>query len=208
MALVTLVTALIGTAPAEADFVFGARIGDSFVVGGSDGVRAEINLGSKRHRYGHHHHKRERSRPLLGKPGQLHSRIGLGRERREEIREYRRRKLFLLPIRERTLVEREPPPVEPRPKPARPKKPEAVVDKALPNPAGDARLVRARGTRLDPAITIGTVLPTRLPHVTLDPVRFNLPSAPPGQIYARVRGQVYLIDQTTRLVRDRIEPQG
>ena len=212
LVLAALASLLLAATQARADFVIGARIGDSVIVGGSDGISARINVGKKRHRYRHHHHheKYERPRPALGNPGQLHSRIGLAKQRHQERSRHDHRhgpRYFLYPVRTRTEVEAEPSkPVKPTPRPTVPAKPAEAADKAPPNPAGHARLLLARGARHATEIAVGAVLPSGVPHVTLDPVRFGLPTPPPGQIYARVRGQVFLIDQTTRLVHDRIEP--
>ena len=199
--LLALAAFVAASVPTRADFVIGARIGDSFIVGGSGGVQARVVLGND--------HYRERRRPRgsrLGRPGQLHSRIGLDRQRREQYPDHHRKRIFLVPVRERTRFEPEPRPVEPQPKPQKPAKPAIVVDKTPPDPSGHSRIIRARGAASRPEIAIGTVLPSNLPHVTLDPVRYDLPPVPPGQIYARVRGQVLLIDAVTRLVHDRIVP--
>ena len=197
LALALLLTSVLA---ARADFVVGARIGDSFVIGGSEGVQARIVLGSDRTR------ARPRDRAAgsrLGRPGQLHSRIGLSRERdRHQRRPHR--PLLIVPIRERTRVEPETPPVEPQPKPTPPAKPAAFEAKAAPDPLGHARIVRARGVTERVDFAIGSVLPQDVPHVTLDARRFDLPPPPAGQIYARIRDQVYLIDPDSRLIRGRL----
>ena len=199
-----LLAALLVGQPARADFAIGARIGDSFIIGGSDGVQAQINLGTKRDRY----RKRGYSRPPRANPGLLHSRIGLSRRTREEDHaydHYRSQPRYLVyPVRKRREVERaEPEPVQPTPKPPAPVKPAEAAEKAPPRPEGHARLLLARGVNRDRVVSVGVPVPDGLPHVTLDPVRFGLPVPPQGQIYARIRGQVYLIEAATRLVLSR-----
>lgn len=95
--------------------------------------------------------------------------------------------------------------------PTDPEEPEAESPEAEalpPPPITSPRTVTlARGTPVAPPVfVIGERLPRRLPHVTLDWRTFGLPQPPQGQIYARVKSDVLLIDAATRRVIGMIDP--
>lgn len=76
----------------------------------------------------------------------------------------------------------------------------APVKVAAPDPRGAASRHRARGVRTGRTWSVGEFLPPSVPHVKLDARRYDLPPEPDGQIYARVRGDLLLIDAVTRRV--------
>ena len=84
-----------------------------------------------------------------------------------------------------------PPPVESKPVAAPP---------PPPDPTGAASRQRARGALRQRQWTVGDYLPTTIPHVKLAARTYDLPPEPEGQIYARVRGELLLIDAVTRRV--------
>lgn len=116
------------------------------------------------------------------------------------IRDHRRdrqRRVIFFPVRERVIYRDRPEAVYPVARPV--PEPEPEVFEPL-DPAGSARHVRARGAGTGPRFAPGDTLPSNLPHVTLDPVRFGLPDPPPAQLYARVAGSVLLIEAGSRTV--------
>lgn len=66
---------------------------------------------------------------------------------------------------------------------------------------------RARGLLPSPAPAApGERLPEGTPFVTLDRRTYDLPALPPGRIYARVRGQIYVLDPDDRRIHARLDP--
>ncbi len=197
----------------QADVRIGLRLGDSFISGGDGGLRARIVLGNDpyrryrhdRYRHGHYRY-RVRREPLFGQPGRPASRIG-SREVYERVPAYPRHHYPLVigvPVRDRVTPSiaqpKALPPAQPVAAPPVPvvRDPAPVPD----DPAGHARLVPARGVKpvQRRQVEIGNRLPLGVPHVIIDPRRYDLPLAPPGEIYARIHGQVYRIEPTTRRV--------
>jgi hypothetical protein len=218
--LLCALLALVGATAASADVRIGIRLGDSYISAGDGGVSARINLGHGS-RYGHPHagypryRYRARTVPLFGQPGRLASRIG-SRTVYEKVPvqpyPYHRTPLVVgIPVTQRTqpqATQPQPlPPVQPSlPVATAPTGPEET-DTAL-DPAGHARIIRARGTGpTGPEVTVGQALPLGVPHVIIDPRRFGLPQPPSGQIYARVRGRVFQIDPNNRQVTREITPE-
>ena len=169
---------LVSTASAPAEVTVGVRVGPSAIVVGPDGVRGRIVLGPRANRQ----RRKNRTRHSDG---------------------YRKpRQVIIVRERERDIEPRPEPEPEPNPQPV-------VTDPGLPttspepakplDPSGHARIARAPAFARAP-FGVGDVLPSGTPHVTLDPVRFDLPRPPEGEIYARVRGQVYRIAQITRQI--------
>lgn len=211
--------ATVGSSVAHGDVRIGVRLGDSFISAGDGGVRARINLGTGAdHGYPYHgtprYRYRAKSVPLFGQPGRPASRIG-SRIVYEKVPvypyPYRRSPVVIgVPVRERAeqpSTQPQPlPPVQPaQPVAAAPQEPEEAETPL--DPAGHARIVRARGAAATgPEITVGQALPLGVPHVIIDPRRFGLPQPPAGQIYARVRGRVFQIDPTDRRVIREIGP--
>lgn len=210
--------ALLGlaVAPAAADVSVGVRFGKSFLLYDRGDVAGRVVLGNPyryRHRYRRYPHgTRTRRTPFLGQTGQLHSRIGAGRrtsERRhdEYYHDYdyhTRGRLFLLPRAER-------PEVTPTPLPPEPEvvAPPAAVEETPPeplDPAGSARMVTARGVVLGPRYAVGDALPASQPYVILDPVRHGLPQPPEGELYARVRRDVFRIRIGSREIVEKVTP--
>lgn len=98
-----------------------------------------------------------------------------------------------------------PAPAAPAPPPAPPPEAEAAEPAPPPDPQGPVML-KARGAAAEAPFTVGAPLPDDVPHVTLDWRQYGLPRPPAGLVYARVRGNVLLIDPATRLVERRIDP--
>ena len=69
-----------------------------------------------------------------------------------------------------------------------------------PDPQGRARTVAARGAEAPREWVLGAALPPDLPHVALAPGTYGLPQPPPGQIYARVNGDVLRIEAGSRRI--------
>ena len=79
--------------------------------------------------------------------------------------------------------------------------PEPVVDPVVPpDPQGNNGRYRALGAAPARDWQVGDFLPPGVPHVKLAHDAYDLPAPPDGQIYARVRGDVLLIDALTRRV--------
>lgn len=180
IAIVILTVLLAGAPATRADVSLSATIrsGDSFLSVRDGSVRGRLHLGDRRA-------VRER------------------RTRRDEHQRRHQRRVIVVPDR-RYVTERAapPPPAEPV-KTQLPTEIKAPPEPAAPpDPAGAARIVRARGVAARASdFQIGRRLPRGVPHVTLDPLRYDLPEPPDGQIYARVRGSVLLIEPVTRIIR-------
>lgn len=208
--------------PAAADFASGFRTG-GFAKPYSPGPGPSYGGGHKRS-YGY----RPQPRATIGGPsaaeirGRAQGRYGPAQVPRRQYyrlddwdrREHRRRKYHRndRPIyygdtirRDETIV------VVPRPVPA-PPPPEidVVVPVPVPVPVPDVRGPRfapARGVLPSvPPFAVGQPLPPREPFVTLDWWRFDLPEPPPGQQYVRMGRDVLLIDSTSRMVIELVEP--
>jgi Ni/Co efflux regulator RcnB len=87
-------------------------------------------------------------------------------------------------------------------------------DPASPDPQARApldpqpafRTVRPRGAPArTPAYEVGKPLPEGRPFVTLDWRAYDLPEPPDGQTYARIRGDIVLIDPDSRRVVETVE---
>lgn len=103
-------------------------------------------------------------------------------------------------IREETIVIVQPP------APAPPPEPEVVVVTPPPDPRGP-RFAPARGiVPAAPLFAVGAPLPRREPFVTLDWRRFELPEPGIGQEYVRLGRDVLLIDSTSRVVLEAVQP--
>ena len=190
--LLTLAIALMAGLPsARADIGVSAtvRSGESFLTIRNGTVRGRLQIGDG---------------PAVRERQTRRERRRLRRERRQERRQDRRR-VIIVP--ERSFTTRR---TEPAPPPAPPvdvKTDTGAVSKVPPrpapppDPAGNARIIRARGVAARGAgLSVGRPVPLGVPHVTLDHRRYDLPPPPPGQIYARVRASVVLIDPVTRMV--------
>lgn len=100
------------------------------------------------------------------------------------------------------IIDRErAPPADP-PEDATPAEKDKTVEPSArpPDPGGEIGRYPARGWTPLKQWTVGQILPPRLPHVKLSYKAYGLPKPPDGQIYARVRGDVLLIDAVTRRV--------
>ena len=98
--------------------------------------------------------------------------------------------------------------VVPVPRPEPEEEPEQAAP-AEPPPPPDPRgpkFVPARGAANEARYTVGEALPKGVPFVTLDWKQYALPEPPRGLIYARVGGDVLLIDPATRMVERRVDP--
>lgn len=93
--------------------------------------------------------------------------------------------------------------VAPAPAPAPPAQAKPAAPPP-PDPRGPLML-RARGVPAKTPYTVGEALPPDVPQVTLDWRQYGLPRPPDGLIYARVRGDVLLIDPVTRVVERRVD---
>ena len=216
--LIVALMALAASLPARADISVGVRFGKSFLYYDGSDVSGRVILGDRyrhRHRrYRHHNQPYLRSTPKFGRTGQLHSRIGAARQnargRRHKRQHYpyhdrhRNGRLYLIPERERKRTEVAPPPPEPEidktDTSAAPLPPPEPLD-----PAGSARLLTARGVALGPQYAVGDTLPSDQPYVILDPVRHGLPQPPQGEIYARVRREVFRIRIGSRQILEQID---
>ena len=171
--------------PASADFSVRANIGN-----------VHVRVGNL------HAHPGRAHRKWRGHKARRHLRPGeIGVHPKRKRRPYRFGQLRYRPVYvyDRDDDRDEPPPPEPVAPPAPPPEPEVEPEPL--DPAGAMRLVAARGSGLiDRPWTVGEPLPAGLPHVTLDPRHYDLPAPPPGQIYARVRHDVLLIDPMSRVV--------
>lgn len=177
--ITVLALLLIPCGSATADVRIGARVGDSFVVFDPDGVRGQIVLGRHKHKP-RHSRPRHRARPVV-----------IIRERRQE------RDPVPEPDDQPDVAD----PTRPGP-PVSPPDPEPV---APADPAGHARIARAPSAARVP-LAVGDRLAPGTPHVMLDPLRFDLPAAPEGQIYVRVRKQVLRITRTGRRITQVLAP--
>lgn len=75
------------------------------------------------------------------------------------------------------------------------------VAEAPPDPASPRPVAVARGAETAaPGYEIGQPLPADTPQVTLNWRAYGLPEPPAGQVYARVRGEILLLDAADRLV--------
>lgn len=89
-------------------------------------------------------------------------------------------------------------PAKPAPEPE--PDPEPIAE-TPPDPASPRPVAIARGADVaGPGYEIGQPLPPDTPQVTLNWRAYGLPEPPAGQIYARVRGDILLIDTADRRV--------
>lgn len=167
-------------------------------------------------------------------PGPNHGAVGLTRDRpdatdegeeaEEDIRRYTRkryrpyRRKFAHPTRAGqpiAIIDRYAPGLPPpevivitEPKEPEADEEEAKTPEVTPPPITSPRTVAlARGRTVPPPpFQIGSQLPRSVPHVTLDWRTHGLPQPPLGQIYARVRTDVLLIDAATRRVIGMVDP--
>lgn len=194
ISLLALMLSAFGPTGAAADVQLGVRVGQSKIVAGNNGVRARIVLGSGAR-------AAERRRGRAGFPGRFPNRNGINRPRRTIIvygdRDDRQNRY--------RDFDREPERLPPQPA-----LPEAPVAQPITapeplDPLGTARLARAPGSARA-GLTVGERIPQGLPHVTLDPERFDLPRPPEGEIFVRVRKQVLRITNTDRRITEIISP--
>jgi hypothetical protein len=189
---------------AAADFGFSVRLGND---SGSVSLRSGKDFRDHRDRGFRDH--RGRGRDVLRENRVNGGLIGVRRPERQERQDRRSRRFYpnYLPRYFRSYrddeVERVPAPVVVAP-------PAPVVAPPVatppPDPRGPLRLPARGATPVPPPFTVGQPLPSDLPHVTLDWQQYDLPEPPPGQLYARVGGNVLLISADDRIVESIVSP--
>jgi len=176
---------LMPVAAIAAEIEVHVRTGPARLSAGANGLRAGIRPGDRAGRHMRRHDERN------------------GHTRRDRHRHRHRdrghRPIIVVPVRERAAEIREKPPVPTEP--AAPAITEPPVAKLPLDPLGQSRRLRARtAPNVKKPWTIGEPLPASLPHVTLAPGPYGLPDLPPGEIYARVAGDLLRINAATRRV--------
>ncbi len=113
-----------------------------------------------------------------------------------------RRRVVVVPVRERTVIRERPRDPDPEVIVVERPVPEPVpVEPVVLDPQGSARVVPARGRIVAPEVyELGAILPTDRPFVALNHSSYGLPVPPPGQIYARIGRSVLRIDATSRQI--------